>query len=424
MEKPNNSELERVLKIAIVTPFYPSPSGEDPGGIGNHFHHLAQGFLGEGHKVEVFQFPYTGEFQGTLEVEGVPVHRYGVSRPNWFSIRGFGRLARITGFCDSYPSRGLFHLSKKVLQRDIEARGFEVVEATSNRGLPYSYCRSRGNRLPVITRVSTSMAHHFRENQQCPDVNQANEAWFEKELIRMSNALVTHTRAHAVELEEELGIPANRFEIIPHGIGLPGTGELPAPVTDSAGTVTILYVGRFEERKGTDVLLAAIPKVLAECPDVKFQLAGRDPGGKWEEGFRAGNSSEVQQKVRFLGRVDDDERTRLYKACDIFVAPSRYESFGLVYAEAMGYGKPVIGCKAGGVPEVIGNEAGLLAGPGDAISLAGCIVRLAKDPGARAKMGQAGRQRVVSLFSREKMTRDTLALYRRVLSDMAPTGRN
>jgi len=411
------------LKIAIVTPFYPTPDGGDPGGIGIHFYHLAMGLLGAGQDVEVFQFPYTGEQQGTVVVDGIRVHRFEVRIPKWFNFRGFGHLARMTGYCDRYPSKGLYKLTRKILQQEVEEKGFEVIETTSNRGLPFSYCRFAGRKLPVITRVSTTMAHHFKENQERPDYNQHREVFFEKGLIGRSDALVTHTKAHAQELEDELSIPASRFAIIPHGIKFPSEDTL-AQSRHGSGTknIEILYVGRFEQRKGIDVLLDAIPQVLAEFPNVRFLLAGNDPGGRWETGFRAKSSATTVSNVKFLGRVGDSELQDLYNRCDIFTAPSRYESFGLVFAEAMAYGKPVVGCNAGGMPEVIGKDAGFLAEPGSSSDLADCLASLARSKQMRKQMGQYARQRVLSRFGYKKMATDTLQLYKRLLSGEKPIG--
>lgn len=82
---------------------------------------------------------------------------------------------------------------------------------------------------------------------------------------------------------------------------------------------------------------------------------------------------------------------RLYRDCDVFAAPSIYESFGLVYLEAMAHGKPAIGCLAGGVPEVVVDGAtGLLIPPGDSAALARAILKLAQDEPLAEQMGAAG----------------------------------
>ncbi|MBT5379777.1 MAG: hypothetical protein HOL08_12055, partial [Opitutae bacterium] len=82
------------MKIAIITPFYPSHDEPNAGGIGNHFQHLALGFHEENHQVEVFKFPYVGKTDAKYEYQGIQVHKFGITPPAWFQMRGLGRLAR------------------------------------------------------------------------------------------------------------------------------------------------------------------------------------------------------------------------------------------------------------------------------------------------------------------------------------------
>ena len=404
------------MKIAIVTPFYPNEEVTNAGGIGNHFQHLALGFRDADHEVEVFQFPNICSQDSFFHHNEITVHSFALTPPTWFSTRGLGRLARITGYVDRYRPKYLLRLTHKVFTKLIQKRGFEIIEATSNRGLPLSYLRRERRRLPVLTRVSTTMALHFQENLSKPDFNQRKECEYEEETIHRSDRLVTHTKVHAKELEAELGVDAVRFRIIPHGI------DIPAPPEPSVRSINkelkVLFLGRFESRKGADVLLDAIPKVLTNHSTVRFILAGRDEGGTHQRNFLNLHKGEIIKQVEFHGEVSDKKRTELFKDCDVFVAPSRYESFGIVYAEAMSFGKPVIGCDAGGAPEVIGDTAGLLAEVGDPEDLAAKILALCKDEEKRIQMGQNAYKRVSTLFSRKRMVQDTLDLYAEVTNSM------
>jgi glycosyltransferase involved in cell wall biosynthesis len=84
------------------------------------------------------------------------------------------------------------------------------------------------------------------------------------------------------------------------------------------------------------------------------------------------------------------------------VAPSRFESFGLIFLEAMMYGKPTIGCDVGGIPEVvIHKETGLLAAPGSVASLAACLDTLISQPELRRAYGAQGRRRYLAMFRPE-----------------------
>jgi glycogen synthase len=120
--------------------------------------------------------------------------------------------------------------------------------------------------------------------------------------------------------------------------------------------------------------------------------------------------------VQFTGRVSDDILQHHYQSCDLFVAPSLYESFGLIYLEAMNYAKPVIGCRAGGVPEVIEEGVtGLLADPGDSHSLAEVIISALESPTRLYEMGLAGRQRLLERFTYIQMAQAFAEVYRLVI---------
>jgi glycosyltransferase involved in cell wall biosynthesis len=128
--------------------------------------------------------------------------------------------------------------------------------------------------------------------------------------------------------------------------------------------------------------------------------------------------------VRFVGYVDDNELKDYYRNCDIFVAPSLYESFGLIYLEAMAWGKPVIGCDAGGALEIIeGGETGIIIQPEDENALAEAIIKL-KDEILRSEMGEKGRRRVENDFSNKIMAENTYKIYNNILHDLSAKDSN
>ncbi|MNJ40729.1 Capsular glucan synthase [compost metagenome] len=124
------------------------------------------------------------------------------------------------------------------------------------------------------------------------------------------------------------------------------------------------------------------------------------------------------KNVFFHGKVDELTLRRNYSSCDIFVAPSRFESFGLIYVEAMMFGKPVIGCNAGGIPEVVSDkETGLLAQPGDEDSLSDALLKLLEDSEYRNRLGRNGRSRYENHFSAQKMAASSLELYQSLATE-------
>jgi hypothetical protein len=114
--------------------------------------------------------------------------------------------------------------------------------------------------------------------------------------------------------------------------------------------------------------------------------------------------SPVLDRVAFHGEVNEARLRGFYRAADVVLAPSRFESFGLVHLESMLYGKPVVGCRVGGMVEVIDDGVtGLLAEPGDPGSLLATIERLLANPELRRKFGDAARESYVSRFTVNQM---------------------
>ncbi|MBS0351385.1 MAG: glycosyltransferase family 4 protein, partial [Proteobacteria bacterium] len=123
----------------------------------------------------------------------------------------------------------------------------------------------------------------------------------------------------------------------------------------------------------------------------------------------------LSNQVKFYGKLPDHDLIRHYQNCDIFVAPSLFESFGLIFLEAMMFAKPVVGCDSGGVSEVVIHEqTGFLALPGDPNSLLDCIRKLIKDEKLRLNLGSKGRERYQKYFTSDKMAENTLKVFNKI----------
>jgi glycosyltransferase involved in cell wall biosynthesis len=124
----------------------------------------------------------------------------------------------------------------------------------------------------------------------------------------------------------------------------------------------------------------------------------------------------VGRRVFFTGKIGPGDLVRLYGSAEIAVVPSLYEGFGFPAAEAMSCELPVVSSTAGALPEVVGNDgAGILVPARDAPALAKAIGRLLEDPELRRQMGQAGRRRVVNLFTWENAARQMVEVYREAI---------
>lgn len=226
------------------------------------------------------------------------------------------------------------------------------------------------------------------------------------------------------EIEDAYGVRLNPERQASVSLGLPDLTEGVVPLRSRPDGVEMLFLGRLERRKGIDTLLDAIPAVLEKVPDVHFVVVGRDDlpadpdGTTYRQRFEASVSPEILQRVRFTGNVSDEERLARYAACDVFVAPSRFESFGLILVEAMMFAKPVVAGDISAMAAIVGpdgsgEEAGRVVDPDDPVALSTAIVELASSPELRRQLGSNGRRRFEDRYSAERMVAETEAAYRR-----------
>ncbi len=182
-----------------------------------------------------------------------------------------------------------------------------------------------------------------------------------------------------------------------------------------------LLVGRIVPHKGVEHFIEA----ARELPEVQFLIAGE--GSSLEAMEHLADSLGVKDRVRFLGRISQDNLPKVYAACDLFVLPSvsRLEAFGIVALEAMATGKPVVVADIPGVREVIDDgREGLLADPVNPRDLAEKMRRLVDDPALRREMGRLAREKVLANFTVDKVADQILKVYQDVLSKAPPTARS
>ncbi len=169
----------------------------------------------------------------------------------------------------------------------------------------------------------------------------------------------------------------------------------PLPIGYPSGRV-ILSVGRWmsnERYKGIDRLIAVLPRLLPNWPELKLVVVGEGDDRGWLE--HLADECGVGRRVHFLSGLSPAELVACYASCEIFALPSRGEGFGLVYLEAMASGKPVIGGAHGGAPEVIEDgKTGYLVPHGYSAQLLTALTTLLSDPVHAREMGRRGRERV------------------------------
>lgn len=196
-----------------------------------------------------------------------------------------------------------------------------------------------------------------------------------------------------------------------------GDSRLREGLTIEAESVVLLYAGAIIPEKGVVYLMNALREMTDRFPGISLIVAGG--ASMWSRPSAYEVSIREQARdlpVHFLGVVEHKDMPEVYHAADIVVVPSVFEEpFGIVQAEAMAAGKPVVSSAVGGIPEVIAHgETGFLTPPADVDGLAKAISLLASDEALRRKFGEAGRQRA-SRFEWQRAAEDTISIYRQIL---------
>jgi glycosyltransferase involved in cell wall biosynthesis len=209
----------------------------------------------------------------------------------------------------------------------------------------------------------------------------------EREGLAHARHVVATSGTTARVLAADYGVPRDRISVVEPGTDR-GTG---ARKSGDSPSVALLAVGAVVSRKGYDLLIAALAQ-LTHLP-WRLTIAGdrtRDPQTAREIDAAIARAG-LSDRVEMPGSVPDAELSALYAEADLFVLPSRYEGYGMAYAEALAHGLPVIATVAGAIPDTVPAGAGVLVPPDDVEALAAALRRLVEQPGERARMAAAAR---------------------------------
>ena len=174
----------------------------------------------------------------------------------------------------------------------------------------------------------------------------------------------------------------------------------------------LLFTGTLEPRKNVTGLLSAYRALCDRQPSTPFLVLAGRRGWLYDEIFARIAALKLQDRVRFVENLPNEELVALYNAAALLVLPSFYEGFGLPALEAMACGTPVVCSERGSLPEIAGDAA-LLVNPDDLDGLASAMERALDDEPLRVQLRSRGFANVAR-FSWEKAARETVEIYRRM----------
>jgi len=308
-------------------------------------------------------------------------------------------------------ARGLFaglQLSALLMQRRIR---YLLCGQVLSLGVPMRLL-ARAHGLPYAVFVHGADVFDFRRSAPWASLI----GW----VLAGADAVIVNSRFTAGLLACEYPGASRRILVLPMGVDPPAPVEptdvqaLQARYRLGPGPV-LLTVARLVEAKGHDIVLDALPRILARVPTARYLVVGDGPHRRAleERARRLG----VREQVVFAGRVPESERAAHYRLGTLFVLLSRstgrydgLEGFGLALLEASSHGLPVIGGRTGGIPEAVRHgRTGLVLPPDDPVGFADEALALLADPERRRRLGEFGRR-----FAAEHSWPRTAAAVRRL----------
>jgi glycosyltransferase involved in cell wall biosynthesis len=209
----------------------------------------------------------------------------------------------------------------------------------------------------------------------------------ERAALASARAVIVTSPTTARLLAAEYGVAAERIVV-----ACPGVDPVPPARGSSDGVLRLLSVGAIVPRKGYDVLIAA----LAALKDLRWRLTivgdrGRDPqtAARLDTDIRRFG---LEDRICVLGAVSGERLGELYLDSDLFTLASRYEGYGMVFAEAVAHGLPIVGTDAGAISDTVPPGAGLLVSPDTPDALANALRRVIEGAEQRRRMTAASRE--------------------------------
>jgi len=372
----------RPLKIGIVSPYgYPHP-----GGVNEHVRFTYEAMRGMGHDVWVI----TSKYGRQRESEG-HIIRLGTG----WAAPANGSVGRVT------LGLRFKHQAREVL----EAQRFDILHFHE----PFVPFLSP-TVLDASETVNIATFHAFGGFSPSYWIGSK----FAGRLARLLHGRIAVSGAARHFINRYF---PGEYRIIPNGVDLERFAGA-APYEELRdGTLNILFVGRFEERKGLTHLLKAYHRLRKRKVDARLLVIGAGPK---EREYRRFVGLRGIRDVEFLGRVSDEEKVRYFASADIYCAPNTgQESFGIVLLEAMAAGVPIVASDIHGFKRVVErNVQGILVEPRNPRALAAGLYALARDPDLRHEMGDAGRRRAPE-FSWDRVTERIVDYYYEVREQLA-----
>jgi glycosyltransferase involved in cell wall biosynthesis len=418
MPVPASPSDDAPLRIAYLT-YRGKPH---VGGQGVYTRHLTKALLDLGHHVEVLSgqpYPVVDERIPLTKLPSLDVFNdhYPGRFPAYWEIKTREDILELAQFSTgtfpeplAFSYRALRHLTPRVGE-------FDLVH--DNQCLGYGILQLE-RRIPTIVTLHHPITRDRQlEMEHAPNWRKRVSVGRWYSFVKMQGRVASRMPRIVVvsensirDIHNDMGVPFDRMRLVPVGVDpelfrpRPEVARVPGRLITTASADVAL--------KGLAYLLEAVAKLRTER-DVTLTIIGKPKPGKSMDLI---DSLDLRQHVHFVSGVTDERIVELYAEAELAVVPSLYEGFSLPAIEAMVTGTALVATDGGALPEVTGTDGDtvLACRAGDASALAATIARGLDDAALRARVGAAGRQRVLERWTWRRCAQQTVEQYREVLA--------
>ncbi len=416
---------DRPLKIALLS-YRGKPHC---GGQGVYVHHLSKALTDLGHHVEVL----SGQPYPVLD-ERVPLHElpsldifndaYPGRMPGFWEIKSWADAAEVGSFMTGAFSEPLAFSIRAWQMLRSRVGDFDLVH--DNQSLGYGLLAMERDGLPVLGTIHHPITVDRQlelEHARSPIERLGKRRWYsftrmQARVARRLRRIITVSESSRDDIARDQKVPRHLMHVVPVGVDpeqfrpLPGVDRNPQQIITTASADVPM--------KGLRYLLEAVAKLRTER-DVRLIVIGKPrEGGTSAEAI---HNLGLSQMVEFISGVPDERIVELYATSSVAVVPSLYEGFSLPAIEAMCSGTPLVATTGGALPEVAGPDGQTCVSvpPGDSGALATALTQILDDPAMAARIGAAGRERVISRWSWRHTAEQTVEHYRALLDEWRPS---
>lgn len=411
--------MTRSLTIAMVSE-HASPlatlGGVDAGGQNVHVAALADALARRGHRVTVYtrrddpslprRVPFTSGVE-VVHIDAGPAAK--VSKDDLLPFMGDFAVDLAEEWLDERPD---------LVHSHFWMSGVAALDASERVE------RATGHRVPVL-HTFHALGVVKRRQQGALDTSPEERAWLEPGVGQRADGIVATCSDEAFELKN-LGVPTGRISVVPCGVDIERF-SVEGPVAPRTARTRLMSIGRLVPRKGMGHAIDALARLVDGGHDAELVIVGGSGSGdaltadpEYQRLHGVAESLGVADRVDFAGQLSQTEMPAMLRSADVVVCAPWYEPFGITPLEAMACGVPVVASSVGGlIDTVVEDVTGVHVPPRDPEALASALAALIDDPERARAYGAAGRERVESRYSWDRVAADTERAY---LSTLAGLG--